>query len=525
VIRRGGSGRKGLGGCATALLALAALLLPALAGFSPAPAAAQQNRRDPFAEARRRMVEEQLVERGLTDPLVLGAMARVPRHRFVPDDQRDVAYDDQPLPIGWGQTVHQPYVVGLMTSLLELEPGDKVLEIGTGSGYNTAVLAAAVRKVYTIEIIEQLGHAAEARLSALGYDNVEMRIGDGYQGWAEAAPFDAILLTAAPPEIPQALVRQLKVGGRLVAPVGGFFQNLEVLTKRSDAPGDFEVRRVRPVRVTPMVTDRSARLGVGGDAAGETGATRRPGGLRSLWDGTLWRRTAFTAMGLMLRVSGARDGKGDDDMAEERELMVDRQLRGRELDDRRVLRAMEQVPRHRFVPDSVRERAYDDRPLPIGHGQTISQPYVVALMCSLLDLDSQDRVLEIGTGSGYHAAVLSRLAREVYTIEIVEALGERAAEALREVGYDNVHVRVGDGYRGWPEEAPFDAIVLTAAPPRIPEPLIEQLKVGGRMVLPVGDRLQQLQLLTRTETGVETRTVIPVRFVPMTGEVRSGGDG
>jgi protein-L-isoaspartate(D-aspartate) O-methyltransferase len=208
-----------------------------------------------------------------------------------------------------------------------------------------------------------------------------------------------------------------------------------------------------------------------------------------------------------------------EDFAAERHRMVEEQIRRRGIDRPEVLAAMDTVPRHLFVPESVRDQAYEDHPLPIGEGQTISQPYVVAVMTSLLDLDGDDKVLEIGTGSGYQAAVLSRLAKAVYTIEIRAPLGRRAAETLKRLGYDNVHVRIGDGYKGWPEAAPFDGIVVTAAPDRIPPPLIEQLKVGGHMVIPVGNFFQDLMVLTKTDKGLERRTVIPVRFVPMTGEI------
>ena len=225
------------------------LLFALLALFAWAGAAAAQ---DSYAEERRRMVEEQLIARGIDDQRVLDAMADVPRHLFVPEDQRERAYSDQPLPIGFGQTIYQPYVVAQMTALLGLGPNDKVLEIGTGSGYNTAVLSRVAGRVYTIEIIEPLGRKAAAKLRSLHYDNVQLRIGDGYQGWPQAAPFDAILLTAAPPEIPERLLEQLAVGGTMVAPVGGFFQNLQVITKKSKQPGDVEIRHVRPVRVAPM---------------------------------------------------------------------------------------------------------------------------------------------------------------------------------------------------------------------------------------------------------------------------------
>jgi len=199
--------------------------------------------------------------------------------------------------------------------------------------------------------------------------------------------------------------------------------------------------------------------------------------------------------------------------------MVDQQIRRRQVRAPDVLRAMEEVPRHRFVPDHQRNSAYVDAPLPIGDGQTISQPYVVALMTELLELDGDSRVLEIGTGSGYQAAVLSRIAKEVYSIEIRESLGEAARSLLDDLGYDNVQVRIGDGYQGWPDAAPFDGIIVTAAPERVPQPLVEQLRIGGKMVVPVGRFLQELLVITRTEDGIQTREVAGVRFVPMIGEV------
>ena len=188
-----------------------------------------------------------------------------------------------------------------------------------------------------------------------------------------------------------------------------------------------------------------------------------------------------------------------------------------------VMAAMGKVPRHRFVPFLQQIFAYDNRPLPIGEGQTISQPYIVALMTDLLDLKSGDTVLEVGTGSGYQAAVLAELATKVYTIEIVEPLGKRAMRLLRELGYRNVEVRNGDGYGGWPEAAPFDSIIVTAAPAEVPRPLIDQLKPGGRMVIPVGGSsgVQQLLLLEKRPDGTATtKRTLPVRFVPLT---RTGG--
>jgi protein-L-isoaspartate(D-aspartate) O-methyltransferase len=207
-----------------------------------------------------------------------------------------------------------------------------------------------------------------------------------------------------------------------------------------------------------------------------------------------------------------------DEWAEARTRMVREQLMTRDIHDPRVLHAMEVVPKDRFVPEGLRARAYGDTPLPIGHGQTISQSYVVAFMTQALELDGSERVLEIGTGSGYQAAVLAECAREVFTIEIVEPLGRTAAQLLGELGYENVHARIGDGYRGWPEAAPFDAIMVTAAPDHVPQPLIDQLAPGGSMILPVGSQDQDLILVERTEQGVVQRKVLPVRFVPMTGE-------
>ncbi|MEL7450978.1 MAG: protein-L-isoaspartate(D-aspartate) O-methyltransferase [Pseudomonadota bacterium] len=187
--------------------------------------------------------------------------------------------------------------------------------------------------------------------------------------------------------------------------------------------------------------------------------------------------------------------------------------------DPAVADALRTVPRHEFVPKELTGAAYINRPLPIGEGQTISQPYIVALMTQLVDVEPGARVLEIGTGSGYQAAVLAELGATVYTIEIVEPLGRRAAAVLERLCYDDVHVRIGDGYAGWPEHAPFDAVVVTAAPETIPQPLIDQLATGGRLVIPVGPRggVQQLQLLERQENGeVRTRRVLPVSFVPFT---------
>jgi len=201
----------------------------------------------------------------------------------------------------------------------------------------------------------------------------------------------------------------------------------------------------------------------------------------------------------------------------DRERMVQEQIAPRGVADIRVLAALRAVPRHELVPESQREHAYEDRPLSIGHGQTISQPYIVAVMSEALELDANERVLEIGTGSGYQAAVLAQLAKEVYSVEIVEPLAERARADLARLGYANVEVRHGDGYLGWPEQAPFDAIIVTAAPDHVPQPLIDQLAVGGRLVIPVGRGVQELIRITRDEQGVHEERLLGVRFVPMTG--------
>ncbi|MGC9314158.1 MAG: protein-L-isoaspartate(D-aspartate) O-methyltransferase [bacterium] len=204
----------------------------------------------------------------------------------------------------------------------------------------------------------------------------------------------------------------------------------------------------------------------------------------------------------------------------ERQELVAKTIEKRGISDPEVLRAIRAVHRHRFVPEDYRGLAYADRPLPIGHEQTISQPYIVALMTELAGVDSSSRVLEIGTGSGYQAAVLAEIVDSVYSIEILFPLAERAKAILDTLGYDNIEIKCGDGFRGWPEHAPFDAILVTAAPEEIPEPLIEQLKEGGKLVIPVGSVYQELKTVTKTEEGVLTEDVIPVRFVPMTGEAQ-----
>ena len=198
--------------------------------------------------------------------------------------------------------------------------------------------------------------------------------------------------------------------------------------------------------------------------------------------------------------------------------MVEEQLAARDIKSPGVLDAMRKVPRHEFVPEAFRLGAYSDSPLPIGYNQTISQPYIVAYMTEALELQPTHKVLEIGTGSGYQAAVLGELARDVYTIEIVEPLATTARETLKRLGYKNVHVRFGNGYLGWPEQAPFDRVMVTAAPDAVPQPLIDQLKIGGLMAIPVGVSVQELRILRRTEKGLETLRTLPVRFVPMTGK-------
>lgn len=233
-----------------------------------------------------------------------------------------------------------------------------------------------------------------------------------------------------------------------------------------------------------------------------------------------------------LAMIGCHDGSGSDAPASGaasdpydalRQRMVEAQLkaRGRDITNTRVLAAMAKVPRHELVPANVRREAYNDHPLPIGHGQTISQPYIVAYMTEVVDPKPSDRVLEIGTGSGYQAAVLAEVVAEVYTIEIVEPLAKRAESDLARLGYKNVKVRAGDGYQGWPEAAPFDVILVTCAPDHVPQPLVAQLKEGGRMIIPVGPfGDQELYLLEKRDGQVRRRGVLPVRFVPMTGEAQ-----
>ena len=203
--------------------------------------------------------------------------------------------------------------------------------------------------------------------------------------------------------------------------------------------------------------------------------------------------------------------------------MISDQLVARGIKDARVLEAMGRVPRHRFVPAASRHLAYSDAPLAIGHGQTISQPYIVALMTELVEPTPKAKALDVGTGSGYQAAVLAELVQEVYSIEIVKPLADEASDRLRGLGYRNIHVRCGDGYRGWPEQAPFDVIIAAAAPDHVPPALVEQLAPGGVLVLPVGSHFQDLVVVRKAEDGTTSRReVVPVAFVPMTGEAQDG---
>jgi protein-L-isoaspartate(D-aspartate) O-methyltransferase len=202
--------------------------------------------------------------------------------------------------------------------------------------------------------------------------------------------------------------------------------------------------------------------------------------------------------------------------SEQRQRMVSEQIEPREIKDKAVIEAISKVPRHIFVAPSLVSWAYADSPLPIDYGQTISQPYIVAYMTEMADINPKDKVLEIGTGCGYQAAILSELAQEVYTIEIIPELAQKAHQTLKKLGYNNVHIRVGDGYQGWPEHTPYDSILVTAAPEKIPPTLVNQLALNGKMVIPVGKFYQEIVILTKTNDGLEKERTIPVRFVPMT---------
>ena len=238
-----------------------------------------------------------------------------------------------------------------------------------------------------------------------------------------------------------------------------------------------------------------------------------------------WGRFGVIALVFGIFVATAAPGQGkplqEDRFSTLRQSMVEQQIRGRGVSEPDLLRALEHVPRHRFVPDAKAGQAYEDQPIEVAPGQTLPQSYTSAVMIDLLELDGDERVLEIGTGTGYDAALLSRLAKEVFTIEIDQTLADEARSTLDELGYDNVQVLVGDGYHGWPDKAPFDAILLTAAPNRIPKPLVDQLAPGGRLVIAVGSTLHQdLQLITKDEDGtVRRRRITPLRLGPMTGDV------
>ena len=226
-------------------------------------------------------------------------------------------------------------------------------------------------------------------------------------------------------------------------------------------------------------------------------------------------KTLLFLLSLLLILAMAKNPQ-DPDYYQLRQKMVNEQIIARGVRTESVIKAMQKVERHLFVPEQYRNFAYSDRPLPIGEGQTISQPYIVALMTELLDLKKSDKVLEIGTGSGYQAAILAEICDSVYTIEIIPSLGKQAQALLRELGYHNIHCKIGDGYLGWPEHAPYDGIIVTCAPSKIPQPLKEQLAEGGRMVIPVGATYtQELVLVTKTKGKLIQKSVIPVRFVPM----------
>lgn len=218
---------------------------------------------------------------------------------------------------------------------------------------------------------------------------------------------------------------------------------------------------------------------------------------------------------VLLMIAGINLYAQDDGFEFRRERMVREQLELRGIKDKAVLSAMRKVKRHLFVPSDLAEFAYADGPLPIGHEQTISQPYIVAYMTEAAGLEPEDSVLEIGTGSGYQAAILAEIVSKVYTIEIIEPLAQSAKKRLETLGYDNIKVKLGDGYKGWREFAPYEVIIVTAAPPAIPDLLLDQLVIGGRMVIPVGSVHQELYLITRTETGYDKKELLPVRFVPM----------
>jgi protein-L-isoaspartate(D-aspartate) O-methyltransferase len=223
-------------------------------------------------------------------------------------------------------------------------------------------------------------------------------------------------------------------------------------------------------------------------------------------------------------LEGKNESKEENEFSFERKAMVKNQLKSRGIEDKRVLEVMGRIPRHLFVGEEYRDKAYGDHPLPIGYGQTISQPYIVALMTESLELSGNEKVLEIGTGSGYQAAVLSKIVQKVYTIEIVKELAEQAKERLRNLGYENIEVKNADGYFGWEEHSPYDAIMITCAADHIPKPLLDQLKDGGKLIVPLGSirYYQTLTLITKKGDDLEIKHITGVRFVPMTGEIRKG---
>jgi len=247
---------------------------------------------------------------------------------------------------------------------------------------------------------------------------------------------------------------------------------------------------------------------------------RRKGWARVGWATAVFIQLAGLSCGGQSGAPVVGSPAAEEAFAAKREAMVRFQLAARDVDSTAVLAAMRTVPRHKFVPPDVAPEAYEDYPLPIGHGQTISQPYIVGIMTQLLQAKPGGKVLEVGTGSGYQAAVLAEMGCEVYTIEIIEDLADSAAKRLAELGYKTVHVRAGDGYQGWPQAAPFDGIIVTAAPDHVPQPLVDQLKTGARMVIPVGEYYQQLRVITRASQGLIDEAVLDVRFVPMTGEAQ-----
>ena len=237
--------------------------------------------------------------------------------------------------------------------------------------------------------------------------------------------------------------------------------------------------------------------------------------------GSVWLFGAVFLLGCFITALGQTDTEEAEKWEELRMDMVDDQIKRRGIRDKAVLDALRKVKRHELVPVPYQKMAYEDHPLPIGENQTISQPYIVGLMSELLRVNPGDKVLEIGTGSGYQAAVLAEMGLEVFSIEIIKPLAVRAEADLKRLGYFDVQVKHGDGYLGWPDEAPFDGVIITAAPPQLPKPLIEQLKIGGRLVVPVGRNLQDLNVYTKKANGqVSKKTIIPVRFVPMTGRAQ-----